>query len=601
MAFFGWMTEVQVLRYPNVVSRPARPSSRPGLHMSTHNCRACGSENEQSAKFCGSCGRDLFDPSVGADRIGSTIVNRYTIRRVIAVGGMGVVYEADQALAEYHRTVAIKMLRPELSHDQIVVSRFNRECGIVAQLSHQNIVRLFDYGAAEDGTLYIAMEFVRGQSLAAAIASGPLPIERTLHIFEQMCHGLHEAHELGIVHRDLKPDNVVLTQHGSQVDFVKLLDFGIAARLSAGTAHETKLTQQGMILGTPPYMSPEQFTGAPVTRRSDVYSLGIMLYEALTGQLPFTADNPWMWAQRHLTSIPPQLPASFPPAMVATVRAALAKDPSERPASALEMYQRLVGTIGVQSRESHPPSDAGSPVPRETPTQPDAPNPTPVVTERPRRDTPTDPAEPPIMAGGVPLFANVRAPERYELPAREAVRRRIRIGAVIALCFALCAGGLSLAYWLDWIDLPFQGSEPANPGPTSAQNSQVPASEGLATVQRGPELAPSPQTPGADQSAAETKNNSARVAGSHSSSSVQHGSTAASPSNTAAPTSAPSATSGGVSWPPSITGLPTSLPSLPSGFPPLPSSIAGIPLPPIFQAPPPSPSTSSDSPSQPNP
>ncbi len=567
--------------------------------MSTHNCRACGSENEQPAKFCGSCGRDLFDQSVGADRIGSKIVDRYTIQRVIAAGGMGVIYEADQALAEYHRTVAIKMLRPELSHDQVVVSRFNRECGIIAQLTHQNIVRLFDYGAAEDGTLYIAMEFVRGQSLAAAITNGALPVERTLHIFEQMCHGLHEAHELGVVHRDLKPDNVVLTQHGSEVDFVKLLDFGIAVRLSAGGAHETKLTQEGMILGTPPYMSPEQFTGAPVTRRSDVYSLGIMVYEALTGQLPFTADNPWMWAQRHLTSIPPQLPASFPPAIVDAVRAALAKDPTERPASALEMYQRLVGAIGVESRESRLSSDAQSPVLREPPlTQPDAPNLTPVVTERPRRDTPTDPAEPPIILNGAPQFANVRAPEHYELPAREAARRRIWIGAVIALGLALCVGGLSLAYWLDWIDLPFQGSESPNSWPTAAPNSQPSGSEGLATTQSGPELAPSPQTLGTDQSAAETPNHPSRAGGSHWSSPSPRASTSLPPSSSA-PTSAPSASSGGTSWPPLITGLPTSFPSLPNGLPPLPSSIAGIPIPPIFQAP--SPSPSSEPPSPPNP
>ncbi len=195
--------------------------------MYTHNCSACGRENEPSAKFCGTCGRDLFEQSAGSNRVGSTILDRYTIRRLIAEGGMGVVYEADQLLGEHHRTVAIKMLRPELSHDPIVVSRFNRECGIVAQLSHQNIVRVYDFGTAEDGTLYIAMEFVRGQSLAASISSGPLPVERALGIVEQMCHALHEAHELGIVHRDLKPDNVILTQHGSQSDFVKLLDLGL--------------------------------------------------------------------------------------------------------------------------------------------------------------------------------------------------------------------------------------------------------------------------------------------------------------------------------------------------------------------------------------
>ena len=585
--------------------------------MLTHNCPACGSENEQSAKYCGNCGHDLAEASVGATRIGSTILERYTIRRVIAAGGMGVVYEADQTIAEYHRTVAIKMLRPELSRDQVVVSRFNRECGIVAQLSHQNIVRLFDYGTTEDGTLYIAMEFVRGQSLSAAIASGPLSVDRTLHVFEQMCHALHEAHELGIVHRDLKPDNVILTQHGSEVDFVKLLDFGIALRLSVGGQHETKLTQQGMILGTPPYMSPEQFTGGTITRRSDVYSLGIMLYETLTGELPFTADNPWAWAQRHLTAIAPQLPASFPPSMVATVRAALAKDPAERPASALEMYQRLAGASGGESSESV--SVANGPVTRGSPsTQPDAPNLAFLTTEQPSGNTTpdkTDPAEPPIMSRGAPVFTNVPSPQRYEqsprsdfqvYPApyvprasRKGLGRGTWIGIAIALCLCLGAGGVSLAYWLDWIDLPFQADEPPSPWPTASQN--IPATTpGELTTQQGPELVPSPPIPAGDRVGSDSQSHSAKAGGSRASSPLPHGSVST-PAGSA--TSAPSAAPGGFPWPPFMTGLPTSLPSLPSALPPLPTSIVGIPFPPIFQSQQanPAPSASSGSPTAPNP
>jgi len=162
--------------------------------MFTHNCSACGHENEHSAKFCGSCGCDLSSDSERPNLVGTTIVNRYKIRRLIATGGMGVVYEAEQSLGEFHRTVAIKMLLPELSHDQTVVSRFSRECGIVAQLTHQNTVRVYDFGTAEDGTLYIAMEYVRGRSLAEAISNGPIPVSRALNIVEQICHALHEAH-----------------------------------------------------------------------------------------------------------------------------------------------------------------------------------------------------------------------------------------------------------------------------------------------------------------------------------------------------------------------------------------------------------------------
>ena len=579
--------------------------------MSTHICPACGLENEQSAKFCGNCGGDLSDEYVGANRIGETILGRYTIRRVIAAGGMGVVYEADQQLAEFHRTVAIKMLRPELSHDQVVVSRFNRECGIVAQLSHQNTVRLYDFGTAEDGTLYIAMEYVRGESLAATIAKGALPVERTLGIMEQMCHALNEAHELGIVHRDLKPDNVVLTQHGSQADFVKLLDFGIAVRLGTGGQHETKLTQQGMILGTPPYMSPEQFTGAPVTRQSDIYSLGIILYEALTGLLPFEADSPWTWAQRHLTSVPPELPANFPASLVATVRSALAKDPSERPRSALEMYWRITGKLIDESRLSSPsPVVSGLETHKPVTTQRDAPIIAPVDTERPRRDTPTattDPAGSPIMTNGAPVFANT--PVRVELsgPAdyrsyvspiakpgyasSRGPRRGTWIAIAIAIGLLLCVGGISLAYWLDLIENPFQSDEPPKPWAASAPSSQADAPTGLspAVPQAGVELAPIPQPVLPGQNSMDGVGPRTRVAVPNSGSSTQHGSPTTSASGTSAPTAAPSASPGTVTWPPFITGLPTSLPSLPSNFPPLPSSIVGIPLPPIFQSAPVSP------------
>jgi len=276
------------------------------------HCRDCGYENELTASFCGQCGSDLSTDRLGSSLVGTTILGRYTIRRLIAVGGMGAVYEAEQSLGDQSRTVAIKVLLPELSHDHTVLSRFTRECEIVAQLSHQNTVRVYDFGTTEDGTLFIVMEYVRGQSLAEALRNGPMPVSRALSIIEQMCHALHEAHELGIVHRDLKPDNVMLTRLGTQLDFVKILDFGIAVRSSAGGQHVTKLTQKGMILGTPPYMSPEQFTGAPIKRQSDIYSLGIILYEILTGRLPFEADSPWEWAQRHLTATPPELPPTMP-------------------------------------------------------------------------------------------------------------------------------------------------------------------------------------------------------------------------------------------------------------------------------------------------
>jgi serine/threonine-protein kinase len=576
--------------------------------MYKYDCSACGHENEDSAKFCGSCGKVLPEESTVSDRVGSSILGRYTIRRLIASGGMGVVYEAEQSLGEHHRTVAIKMLRSELSHDQTVVSRFNRECGIVAQLSHQNTVRVYDFGTTEDNTLYIAMEFVRGQSLSDFIGRGPLPVERTLGIVEQMCHALNEAHELGIVHRDLKPENVILTQQGSQPDFVKLLDFGIAVRLSAGGQHETKLTQQGIILGTPPYMSPEQFSGAPITRQSDLYSLGIIIYEALTGNLPFVADSPWMWAQRHLTSVAPDLPASFPPAIVSTIRAALAKDPKERPETALEMYELLSGKSKISGRSVCSASPVGCADVQVPKTQPDVPPLESAVTVPPIGTTPTvrtDHAGPPLMTNGTPVFdrelglspesAGSHASPEYQhnispfngraLPRAIPRRRGVVVGLVATVGLLLGAGGLATAYWLGALGNPFESEDSPNPSATSAVNSQTIVANGPTTVV--------PEVVANAQNSPEPASVRAKGAAANPGKSPRRGAPSAMPSSAAVPSADASTPPPEKPWPPLIPGFPASLPGLASAIPPLPTSIAGIPIPPLFPGARPSPSTNS--------
>ncbi len=582
--------------------------------MSTHSCSNCGYENEPSAKFCGNCGRDLTQPSIGTNLVGTTLLGRYTIRRVIAVGGMGVVYEADQSLGDYHRTVAIKTLRPELSLDPTIVSRFNRECGIVAQLTHQNTVSLYDYGTTDDGTLYIAMEFVRGQSLAEALAGGALPVDRTQHIIDQMCHSLEEAHNLGIVHRDLKPDNVVLTDHGAERDCVKVLDFGIAVRLSVGTNHETKLTQQGMILGTPPYMSPEQFTGARVTRCSDIYSLGIIAYEALTGRLPFEADTPWMWAQRHLTSAPPDLPSTFPEHVVSAVRLALSKDPSNRPQSAVEFSQMLAGaratSRGFDEQARFDAVDHAR-------TEPDAPpagtRGTPVTSP----DMPlvkTDPAAPPMMAAQAPVYAPggsgfgsspyANAPY-VGVPMGNGRTRRSRkglwIGLITEAALALCGVGFGVAVSMDLVENPFADDAAPTALPTAASATVVPPNvsqpQNVVIAPNANDL-PAPNLPAEPSPRAHSR------AGA--SSATTHTEPAPSASGSAAPSTSASAP-GGFGLPPftfptSLPGLPSSLPSLPSSLPPLaiPTSFAGIPIPPIFPGQQPTPSAA-PSPTPPSP
>jgi serine/threonine-protein kinase len=314
-------------------------------------CETCGHDNVSGARFCAACGGVLPVQSESQENkmIGQVIGGRYRVTGVLGEGGMGVVYVGEQQMGSTLRKVAIKTLHPHLSQDPSVLARFHRECGTVAQLEHPNTIKVYDFGAMADGTLYIAMEFVAGRPLNRFIEQGALGADRVVHIMRQICGALDEAHKLGIIHRDLKPENVILTDRAGETDFVKVLDFGIAARTeSADAQKEQKLTQQGMVLGTPPYMSPEQFTGKPLDVRSDVYSLGVMAYEMLAGKLPFEADTPWQWATQHMTAQPAPLEVaapnmSIPEAMRHAIMRALSKDREARQQSAREFFTELSG------------------------------------------------------------------------------------------------------------------------------------------------------------------------------------------------------------------------------------------------------------------
>src|SRR5688572_1113064 len=292
-------------------------------------------------------------PSTAYPLIGQVVGGRYHIVALIGEGGMGIVYKAEQRLGSTVRRVAVKTLHAELSRDPSITARFHREVGTVAQLEHPNTVRVYDFGSTDDGTLYIAMEFLDGKALNRVIESdGALEPRRVGHIIRQVAGSLDEAHRQGIIHRDLKPENVLLIERAGEKDVVKLVDFGIAARTeSAESEKEQKLTQQGMVLGTPPYMSPEQFTGKPLDARSDVYSLGVMVYEMLTAQLPFQADTAWQWATHHMTSLPRSFDETsgggrIPEGLRRTVLRALSKDPSERQNSAGQFYTEFVASLG---------------------------------------------------------------------------------------------------------------------------------------------------------------------------------------------------------------------------------------------------------------
>lgn len=238
--------------------------------------------------------------------LGRTIGDRFRVDAVIGEGAMGVVYRAHHM--GLRKDVALKLLHRELTANAEMVARFDREAAAASRLDHVNCVRVLDFGSTEDERSYLVMELLDGQELATLVGA-PLPPDRAIGILEQVLHGLAHAHAHGLVHRDVKPENVFLTKSVSG-EVVKLLDFGIAKILDAqGVA---PLTRAGAVFGTPSYMSPEQCAGKNVDQRTDLYSAGVVMYELLTGDLPFGGDDPTEILRGHIMRSPPPMPSSIP-------------------------------------------------------------------------------------------------------------------------------------------------------------------------------------------------------------------------------------------------------------------------------------------------
>ncbi|MEW2486039.1 protein kinase [Streptomyces sp. NPDC048411] len=287
---------------------------------------------------------------------GSVAGGRYQLRDLLGEGGMASVYLAyDSAL---DRQVAIKTLHTELGREQSFRERFRREAQAVAKLQHTNIVSVFDTGEDELGGAlmpYIVMEYVEGEPLGSVLQAdirsyGAMPADKALKVTGDVLAALDTSHEMGLVHRDIKPGNVMVTKRG----VVKVMDFGIARAMQSGV---TSMTQTGMVVGTPQYLSPEQALGRGVDARSDLYSVGIMLFQLLTGRIPFDADSPLAIAYAHVQEepvAPSSINRSITPAMDALVARALKKNPNERFPSAAAMQDEITRVLNAGGQTGAP-------------------------------------------------------------------------------------------------------------------------------------------------------------------------------------------------------------------------------------------------------
>jgi serine/threonine protein kinase len=313
-------------------------------------CLRCGAKFGSRAEYCPHDGDLLVtDEEIADPLLGTVLLEQFRIEEQIGTGGMGTVYRAHQTTVG--RDVAIKVLRPELARDEQAVFRFEREARVAISLDHPNLVRVFLSGRLPDGRLYIVMELLEGRSLADELdEQGPPSLERALIMTMKLCAGLGAVHAAGIVHRDIKPENVYLVRRGRDTDFVKLVDFGIARVLEAEGIGPTT-TQNGRVFGTATYISPEAATGEETDQRSDIYSLGVLTYQLLTGELPFDGKTAGAVLMQHVHQAPPLLQATgrgaeVPDDVARVVMRSLSKDPAARQQTLAEFLDSLAEAAG---------------------------------------------------------------------------------------------------------------------------------------------------------------------------------------------------------------------------------------------------------------
>lgn len=304
-------------------------------------CPVCGKEYADTVTLCTADAGVL--QSVDDPLVGQTLAGKYLVEQLIKRGGMGSVYRGKHVMMD--KTVAIKVLRPSLAGDDVVVARFSREAKAASRISHPHAVSVTDFGEAENGVVFLIMEYLDGRTLKDIIRSeGALPLDRAVEIVRQVSGALDAAHQQGVVHRDLKSDNIMLSQTNGG-DWAKVLDFGIAKIQQPEGARDNDITAANLVIGTPQYMSPEQCSQTgPIDARSDVYSLGVIVYEMLAGRVPFTGESPTVIMMKQVGDEPPSVLEArrdLPDTIDDLINKALAKDPVDRFQTAGELSEAL--------------------------------------------------------------------------------------------------------------------------------------------------------------------------------------------------------------------------------------------------------------------
>jgi serine/threonine protein kinase len=451
-------------------------------------CPQCGTRFNAHERLCPHDG-SVLEPDQPSElsHIGKVLENKYRLDSYLSKGAMGAVYRATHVMLG--REVAVKLINPDLVTSPDVVRRFQREARAVTLLNHPNIVDVYDLGQASDGTLYIAMELVVGDSLAAVIrSSGPLPPSRIVGIMRQVVSALALAHRREIVHRDLKPHNIMITRGDDGGELAKLLDFGIAKTFES---EATQLTATGFAIGTPKYMSPEQAMGVAVDGRSDLYSLGIIMYEMMTGEVPFNDPSIPALLVKHMheSPVPPsqrRVDLQIPPALEAIALRCLEKDPAQRFQTATELGAALQSLPLDEGLDAVPPSSTLPATELHAPAQ-----------------SGTRPTVPAAVQPAPPLPVAAPAPPR----------NRARVAAIAAIVVVLGMIGGGYVAMTRRNDVPPPAVETAAPPVTTPAGAEPPtpappatpvvatASPGAAPVDSPPvDSPPPPRTRGATAS-----------------------------------------------------------------------------------------------------